>query len=99
LRCTVLNNENYDVKFSDVYGNIDQQYKAVKVYKTVMRRRKVYLEIIQIPLALMGALAPGSAHARPSTQAPINTSGTPSGRKLTRRKEREKKKEKKKREK
>ena len=47
LRCTVLNNEKYDVKFSDVYGNIDQQYKAVQVYKTVMRRRKVYLEIIQ----------------------------------------------------
>ena len=47
LRCTVLNNETYDVKFSDVYGNIDQQYKAVQVYKTVMRRRKVYLEIMQ----------------------------------------------------
>ena len=47
LRCTVLNNVKYDVKFSDVYGNIDQQYKAVQVYKTVMRRRKVYLNIIQ----------------------------------------------------
>ena len=30
LRCTVLNNEKYDVKFSDVYGNIDHQYKAVQ---------------------------------------------------------------------
>ena len=29
----------------------------------------------KIPLAPMGALAPGSAHARPSTQAPVITSG------------------------
>jgi hypothetical protein len=29
----------------------------------------------KFPLAPMGALAPGSAHARPSAQAPIDTSG------------------------
>ena len=30
---------------------------------------------IQIPLAPMGVLAPGSAHARPSARLPIDTSG------------------------
>ena len=30
---------------------------------------------MEFPLAPMGALAPGSAHARPSAQAPIDTSG------------------------
>ena len=29
----------------------------------------------KFPLAPMGALAPGSAHARPSAQAPIDTKG------------------------
>ena len=47
LQCTVLNNDKTDVKFSDVFGNIDQQYKAVQVFKTVMRRRKFYLKIMQ----------------------------------------------------
>ena len=32
------------------------------------------LKTCKIPLAPMGALAPGSAHARPSAQAPIYTS-------------------------
>ena len=32
----------------------------------------------EIPLAPMGVLAPGSAHARPSAQPPINTSGNSS---------------------
>ena len=29
----------------------------------------------KIPLTLMGVLAPGSAHARPSAQPPIDVSG------------------------
>ena len=33
------------------------------------------LNIIQFPLAPMGVLAPGSAHARPFAQPPIDTSG------------------------
>ena len=33
------------------------------------------LELDKIPLAPMGVLAPGSAHARPSAQPPIDTSG------------------------
>ena len=36
---------------------------------------KVRTILYQIPLAPMGVLAPGSAHARPSTRPPINTSG------------------------
>ena len=34
----------------------------------------IYCFLNAIPLAPMGALAPGSAHARPSVQAPIDTS-------------------------
>ena len=30
---------------------------------------------LKFPLAPMGALAPGSVHARPSAQAPIDTNG------------------------
>ena len=42
----------------------------------VNARRQLNLkQINKFPLAPMGALAPGSAHARPSAQAPINTSG------------------------
>ena len=47
LTCSVINDEEYDVKFSDVYENIEKQYKAVKVFKTVMRRRKTYLDIAE----------------------------------------------------
>ena len=32
-------------------------------------------KLFQIPLAPMGVLAPGSAHARPSAQTPIDMSG------------------------
>ena len=46
LTCSVLNIEQYDVQFSDVFGNCDQQYAAVKAFKKVMRRRKVYLDVI-----------------------------------------------------
>ena len=35
----------------------------------------VLLIRLKIPLAPMGALAPGSVHARPSAQAPIDASG------------------------
>ena len=33
------------------------------------------ISLVIFLLALMGVLAPGSAHARPSAQAPIDTSG------------------------
>ena len=47
LICTVLNNEVYEVTFSDVYGSIDEQYKAVQVFKKVLRRRQPYLDIAE----------------------------------------------------
>ena len=40
-----LNDEGYDVHFNDVYGDIDQQYNAVKLFKKVIRRRKEYMEM------------------------------------------------------
>ena len=45
LNCSVLNTDKYDVQFSDVFGNKDQQYKAVQVFKKVLRRRQMYLDI------------------------------------------------------
>ena len=46
LNCTVVNGaETYDVQFTDVYGDADAQYKAVKVYKKVFRRRQIYLDM------------------------------------------------------
>ena len=45
LLCEELNNKKYDVQFSDVFGNTDQQYNAVIAFKQVLRRRKVYFDI------------------------------------------------------
>ena len=46
LNCTVVNGtETYDVQFTDVYGDADAQYKAVQVYKKVLRTRQIYLEM------------------------------------------------------
>ena len=33
------------------------------------------VKLLEFPLASMGVLAPGSVHARPSAQPPIDTSG------------------------
>ena len=44
LNCTVLNTEKHDIQFSDVFGNTDQQYKAVRVFKKVVRRWRVLIE-------------------------------------------------------
>ena len=44
LTCSVLNTENYDVQYSDVFESIDKQYSAVKVFKNVLRKRQVYLD-------------------------------------------------------
>ena len=40
-----------------------------------LRSFSLYILIKRFPLAPMRALAPGSAHARPSAQAPSDTSG------------------------
>ena len=46
LLCKVLNDELYDVEFNDVFKDVNKQYEAVQVFKKVMRRRKVYMEIL-----------------------------------------------------
>ena len=33
LACSVLNTEEHGVKFSDVYGNSEKQFKAIKTFK------------------------------------------------------------------
>ena len=45
LNCSVLNTEKYEIQFSDVFGNTDQQYQAVKVFKKVLRRWRVYIDV------------------------------------------------------
>ena len=45
--CKVLNTELHEVSFSDVYGNVNEQYKAVQFYKKVLRRRKTYMDIAE----------------------------------------------------
>ena len=35
------------VQFSDVYGDVDSQYKAVKMFKTALIRRDVYLDLME----------------------------------------------------
>ena len=44
LVCTTLNSEEYDVRYSDVYQNVDKQYKVTQVFKKVLRRRNIYME-------------------------------------------------------
>ena len=45
LSCLVLKLDSHDIKFRDVYGSMDQQYKATQVFKKILRRRKVYLDV------------------------------------------------------
>ena len=47
LLCQVLNDQVYEVTFSDVYGNTDEQYKVVQIFKKVLRRRQPYLDIAE----------------------------------------------------
>ena len=45
LKCRELNQNEYNSKFSDVYGNTDEQYNVVKIFKQVLRRRQVFLDL------------------------------------------------------
>ena len=44
LLCKTLNTENYDVKFSNVYCDIEKQYKVTQIFKIVLRKRNSYLD-------------------------------------------------------
>jgi hypothetical protein len=45
LTCSVLNSEEHGVKISDVYGNPEEQLKAIKTFKKILRKMRVYLDI------------------------------------------------------
>jgi hypothetical protein len=47
LNCSVLNEEEYEVQFANVYGSTDEQYRAVQVFKKVLRRRQIYIDIAE----------------------------------------------------
>ena len=47
LTCSEINDEVYDAKFEDVYGNVDNQHKVVQVFKKVLRKRKIFMEIAE----------------------------------------------------
>jgi hypothetical protein len=53
--------------------------KCMEMNEMIINNRYGY----RIPLSPMGVLAPRSAHARPSTRAPIGTSGNVSQRDLS----------------
>ena len=42
LLCKTLNTEQYEVSFTDVYGNIDKQYRVTQIYKKVFRKRNKF---------------------------------------------------------
>ena len=46
-----------------------------RVKPSMLRHALKLFIMLEFPLEPMGALAPGSAHARPSAQAPLNASG------------------------
>ena len=46
LICPELTDGKSEVQFTDVYGDVDSQYSAVQVFKEIIRRRNVYLEMM-----------------------------------------------------
>ena len=46
LLCEKLNDEKYDIRYSDVYSTVDKQLVAVRIFKKILRRRNVYLDAI-----------------------------------------------------
>ena len=46
LICPELTDGQSEVQFTDVFGDVNSQYNAVQVYKKIIRRRSVYLEIL-----------------------------------------------------
>ena len=47
LTCKQLSDDEHDVQFSDVYGGVDQQLKAVKVFKKIQRKMKIFLDVAE----------------------------------------------------
>ena len=47
LICSALTDGTSTVQFSDVYGDVDSQYEAVKIFKKALRKRDVFLNLIE----------------------------------------------------
>ena len=47
LHCIAIQNEDLNITFSDVYGDVDKQYKATQVFKKILRKRKVLIDLLQ----------------------------------------------------
>ena len=47
LICPELTDGKSEVQFTDVYGDVDSQYSAVKAFKKIIRRRNVYIEMME----------------------------------------------------
>ena len=45
LECSVLNIDAENIQFADVFGNADKQFKAVKMFKTVVRKWRIYIDM------------------------------------------------------
>ena len=52
LSCEVLKGEvdedEKKIKYADIYGPIDKQIPAVKLYKKILRKKKIYMEVMNI---------------------------------------------------
>ena len=47
LTCATLSTESFAVSFSDVYGDIDEQFKVTQIFKKILRKRRVYLDAME----------------------------------------------------
>ena len=47
LICQKITEGKTDIKFSDVYGDVNCQFRAVQTYKKVFRKRDIYLELME----------------------------------------------------
>ena len=44
LKSIQIENQPQEIKYSDVFGSVEQQRKAVKAFKAVMRKRELLLK-------------------------------------------------------
>ena len=47
LICPKMAEDKTDIQFRDVYGDVDSQYRAVKIFKQVLRKRDIIFEVMK----------------------------------------------------
>ena len=47
LVCKAVNTEHHDVTYSDVYSNVNKQYKVTQVFKKILRKRNILIETME----------------------------------------------------